>query len=255
MIFKKVLRSFFSNAKGFLLVFLAGFAFTSGGYLFFDCFFPHFAEKTLYPILSVSWKGLQENKWWKIFTFFLFDSPEGSISFGFLFSFFIKFYVLRFMALSLSQVKGFFSFLMLYIGSALLGFLFTLPVLVSFFPFLSFSNFTGPLYGLSLAWIMLHPNTRLFLFFRIPFRASSLFNWIFFPAIIFDIFEEKYIEALFYFGCTLFGYLYALIGWGRLGIFPKFHKTEKKLIEITYFFRKKRKGCQIYDFRSRKKDL
>ncbi len=247
MIFKKILRSFFANTTRPLQVFLGLLLLFSGGYLFFEMFFSPFAQKTLYPLFAFSYKGLKEQKWWQFLTFFWIDSPEKNISFGFLFSFFMKFYVLRFVAISITQIKGFFSFCILYVFSALAGLLFLLPIL----PFsLSFTGFVGPIYAIALAWIMLHCNSRFFLFFRVPFKAVSVFGWVFFSSLILDFFDEKYLEILFYTGCTLFGYLYALLKWGCLGPFPRMHKWEKKILSYTYFLRKRKSKCQIYDIGS-----
>ena len=211
---------------------------------------PEFMEKFFEPNFSLSWNGLMQGKLWQLFTFFLTQPTADGVSFHFFFVLFAKLCLLWFTAISIFEVKGPLHFLSVYLGSALVGAFFVLPIL-AFYPTASFINLIGPIYGIMVAWIMLHPNSCILLMSRIPFRPTSILGWIFFSNLFFDFLDGKYLEILFYSGCVIACYFYALLLWGCKGPFKKLASLENALLEKTYFLRKAQPKCTIYKFREK----
>ncbi len=191
---------------------------------------------TLFPaiqIFTLNSLCLSSLYFWQPFTS-LFIIPSSELSFSFLLDFFFAMVILYSAGKTLVFAYGRTHFFGLY---ALGGILSAAAALAS----MHFYNNTSYIFSAAypailsvvVAWIMLIPYQKVFLYFVIPIQAS----WIAILAIVGTVFlntaRGDYIQALAYLTALITGYVYSLIALGLSGPFTSLAPLERFIVHAA----------------------
>ncbi len=209
----------------------------------------------LFNLLGLSVKGAKNGLYFQIITN-LFIIPDKTISFGFVINLLFNSYLIWVFGSAIIELKGLKHFLFLSVISGILSSTVALYIM-SFSPFFVFAGSTILVYAFSMAWLMLHSDAKILLFFALPFSAK----WLILGAIGLNLLsllsQENYVYFFSYLSSAFFAYLYALLIWQKHGPLNFLKKIEKKLIHIMQKCKIKNKKdkafhpSKIYDINTR----
>lgn len=171
-------------------------------------------------ILSLSWWGLKNGFIWEPLTFlFVQDAPQGlTLSFFFILAF--NMYILWIIGTNVAQAIGDSAFLRLYFSAGIGAGLITLLIMPLTNQYEMIAGLTPALLAVVTVWAMAFPETEIWLFFLIPFKAK----WIVAGAVgILVLIALTHLQIpllVLYLSAVAIGYAYAGIAWGWSSPFP-----------------------------------
>ena len=124
--------------------------------------------------------------------------------------------------------------------------------------FTTFSILAGAnivLYSIATAWLMLHRDAKLLLFFTLPFKAKWLILGIMGFDLLFLLSHGSFIYFFTYLSSALIAYLFSLLLWNTFSPFEFLKKTEKNILNILNLFKRRKKSkkyhrSKVYDFKT-----
>jgi hypothetical protein len=202
-------------------------------------------------ILGLSAEGIRENFFWQfVSSLFIIDTPV--LSFGFIIHLLFNLYVIWIFGSSIIELKGNKHYIFVVLLSTLLSSLLAFGIIkLLSFPTLFFGG-SILIYCTSMAWLMLHSDAKIFLFFTLPFKAK----WLILGAMGLNLLgllsHGSYLYFLTLLGAGIITYLLSLIIWKTHSPFEFLKKAEQKII---YFLKRKTKHrpfheSKIYDFKT-----
>lgn len=199
---------------------------------------------TLYHWLALSRMGIQEWHLWQPITYIFLE--QGPLSFHFFLQLAFNMYLLWMFGSSLIERSHTTSFLLLYLGSGVVGGLASL-----IFPSAVLAGSTNAIFAILVAWMILNPGSQLLLFFTLPFKAQWLILALIGMALLIDLSHAQWAYATALVASSVYGYLFTLIAWRQQSPFPFLAPLERKILRLL----EKKKGeiyrpSKIYDIKS-----
>ena len=111
------------------------------------------------------------------------------------------------------------------------------------------------IYAITMAWLMLHSDAKILLFFAFPFKGKWLFLGLMGINLLSLLSNGAYIHFISYLSSAIFSYLISLILWRVHSPFGILKKMELSLMDFLHRFSGKSegnmfKGSKIYDFKT-----
>jgi membrane associated rhomboid family serine protease len=193
--------------------------------------------------LSLSWWGMKHYLWFQPFTsLFVQGTGFDGVSMGWLFALGFNLYLLWVFGTSVHEWVGSRSFFKLYIGSGVFAGLMTLFLMPLFGHWGNLSGAAPATLAILLVWTMMHPEGEIFIFSLIPIQAKLLFVIV---AALFGInalLNSDMIRFFHLFFGVLFGYLFALLGWGFALPYDKLKMCDAFLLKWKHKIFGEKKG-------------
>lgn len=184
----------------------------------------------LFHLLGLSSQGIKDGLYFQLFTN-LFIIPNNVISFGFVFHLLFNCYLIWVFGSSVVEWKGLKHFIALLIICGIPSSFVALYVM-GFGSVFTFAGSTILVYAFSMAWLMLHSDAKILLFFTLPFKAK----WLVLGAMALNLLsllsQENYVYLLSYLSSSVLAYLYSLIVWQKQSPFNFLKKMEKAVISL-----------------------
>jgi len=214
--------------------------------------FPIFSFYYLQYALTLTTDGIRHGFIWELLTFFFVHPAPGGITFSFLIGLAFTCYLLWVFGSSLIHSKGIKQFLILFFsGGIVTGIFVSIPLLIFNIPY----PFVGShvcVFSLLMAWMILNPNARIFLFFTLPVNVVWLILGLWGINLLVDLAQGDLIHFTAYLISGLYGYLYALFFWRHHSPLKFMRGFEDFIIRLRTP-RKKRDGkSKVYDFKTGK---
>lgn len=205
----------------------------------------------LHLLFSLSLEGIKNGFVFQLFTYAFLQVPDLNFNLSYLIHLAFNIYIVWVVGTQIIQrvkVKGFVLFFFISIlTTGLVG----LSMMAFLNPSYVLQGTTPLLYSLLIAWIMLYPDVRIFLFFIFPVFAKHLVTGILGITLLLDLINGQYLSVITYLSAATFGYLYGLCIWKCKSPFLFLHPFEKRI--FSFSFRKKAKtfhASKVYDFKT-----
>jgi membrane associated rhomboid family serine protease len=194
--------------------------------------------------LALSWAGIKHLFFWQLITY-IFIEP-GPFSFNFFFNLGFNMYVLWLFggALLIRSHTG--AFLSLYLGSAFVSALAALAI-----PHAALAGSTNAVYAILVAWMMRNPDSKLLLFFTLPFKAQWLIIGLVAFTLFMNITGQNWAASVSLAASVLYAYLFSIIIFKELGPFRFLYSFERSILRL--FEKRKHESyrhSKIYDIQS-----
>jgi membrane associated rhomboid family serine protease len=209
---------------------------------------PHYPA--LHYFLNLSLDGIKHGFAWQLITY-LFMVPGHKITLSFLFHLAFNLYLIWVVSCSIVDQKNIKQYLCLFFTSGVFCGLAALFIMWIGYPGYIMGGSSVILYSLLVAWLMLHHNLKLLLFFAIPVKAKWLILIILGFNLLSDLSNGDLVGFATYLTAAVFSYLYCLIVWRVEGPFLHLNTFERKVINFMNrpkLRRSKNSKNKIYDF-------
>lgn len=216
------------------------------------------APKYLSAILGLSYSGLKDGFFFQLFTN-LFIIPDLTISLGFIFHLFFSCYLIWVFGSSIIDWKGNKHFIALFLLTGIISSLVAVYIMSLSSTNAVYFGSNAVLYALSMAWLMLHSDAKIFLFFTLPFKAKWLILGTMAINLLSLLSNEIFSQFFSYLSAAVVAYLYSLFIWQKQSPINFLKKAEQSI--INFIHRKKLKKSKkekvfhqskIYDFETKK---
>ena len=202
-------------------------------------FFPQ-----LYNWLALSWVGIERFYFWQLITYIFLEQRPVSLSFFIQLGF--NMYVLWMFGAALLEQRSPRTFFALYFGASLAGALAVLP-----FPHFFLVGSTNAVFATLVAWMLRNPESKLLLFFAIPFKAGWLILGLIGFTLFTDLVSGQWAAAASLAAASLYGYFFTLFVFRQPSPLSPFRRFEKMILRL---FEKKQgeapNTSKIYDIQS-----
>jgi membrane associated rhomboid family serine protease len=201
-----------------------------------------------FKFFGLSFEGIKTGFIWQILTN-LFIIPNQKISFSFVFHLVFNLYMLWVFGTAIIDLKGKNHLISIFLVTGILS----STVALFLTPFI-FAGANILIYSFAFAWLMLHKDARLLLFFSIPVKAK----WLILGVMGINLLSllSSYSLDYFFSYLTSFAltYFYALLIWKTFSPFPFLKNFEKSVIHLLkkIFSKKNFYSSKIFDFKTGK---
>jgi len=205
----------------------------------------------LHSLFALSAEGIKSGFIFQFITYAFLQTPDFHLNLSYLIHLAFSLYILWVVGAQIIQRIGNKSFILFFFLSILTTGLVAFLAMDLLGQSQTLSGTTALLYSLLIAWIMLYPDVRIFLFFILPILAKHLVIGILGINLIIDLVNHSYLSVITYLTATVFGYLYSLFIWKCKSPFIFLHPFEKRVFHFS--FRKKAKSfhpSKVYDIKT-----
>ncbi len=215
-------------------------------------FFPIFSFHYLQHALTLTTEGIRHGFIWELFTFFFIHPAPSGITFSFLIGLAFTCYLLWVFGSSLLHSKGIKQFLILFFSSGIAtGVFVSIPMLIFNLPY-PFMGSHATIFSLLMAWMILNPDARIFLFFTLPVNVVWLILGLWGINLLVDLAQGDLIHFTAYLIAGLYGYLYALFFWRHHSPLRFMRGFEDFIIRLRTPRKKREKNSKVYNFKTGK---
>jgi membrane associated rhomboid family serine protease len=202
-----------------------------------------------FKFFALSMDGVKTGFFWQLLTN-LFIIPNQKISFSFVFHLVFNLYMLWVFGTAIIDLKGKKHLISLFLITGILS----STVALFLTPFI-FAGANIPIYSFAFAWLMLHKDAKLLLFFSIPLKAKWLILGVMGINLLSLISSHSFDYFFSYLSSFTLTYFYALLIWKTFSPFSFLMKFEKNVIHLLkkIFSKKKFYSSKIFEFKTGKR--
>ncbi len=203
-----------------------------------------------YQLFGISTWGLKHGMVWQLLTFGMLGPAHETLSLSFILSLFFNLYVLYFVSVSISQIKGLKDYAALIFGGLLVtGASIAATQGLMNYPFMYSS--TSPIVYLALtAWMMMDPEREVLLFFALRIKMKWLILIFFGSQIFIEFAQGHFIPFLGLFIPCLYSWAFCVMKWKLLSPARWLHGLERALMRLSS--RLEPAHTKVYDFETGK---
>ena len=195
--------------------------------------------------LALSRVGIEHLFLWQLISYCF--VVKGPVSVAFFLSLFFDMYLLWMFGTHLIERSRARLFFTLYFGAVLLG-----GASALLFPNGYLAGSTNGVYAILVAWMLLNQNSKLLLFFALPFKSQWLILGLLGMTLLIDLSNAYWAGAVSLAVASVYSYLFTLVVWKEPGPFFFLRRYEKKLFQFLEKRKKHEKyaSSKIFDIRS-----
>lgn len=193
----------------------------------------------IFYFLGLSFHGIEKGFFWQIITN-LFIIPNQNISFSFVFHLGFNLYLMWVLGTEIISLKGEKQFLIFLSITSLITSVITIFFLSTFSKMAIFAGANIFLYCLSICFLQIHKEGKIFLFYSIAVKTKWIVLAIIIINILSNLSNENWTYVLSYIVAFVFSYFYTLLVWGLKSSFKCLFSFEKKILHIMQKIKGKR---------------
>lgn len=204
---------------------------------------------------GLSLAGIQKGFFWQLLSYVFLQPSFSGISFSFLIHLMFNCYLLWMIGTAIVERSTAKQFLALYLLSALTSGLLAVGAMYLFGIPAFIGGANSVIYTLLISWMILYADSRISLFFVMPFQAKWLILGLLGANLLIDLSNHQWIDALMYISSSSFGYFFSVMKWKLFSPFSQLHNFERKLMQFSWTYRSKtttKLSAKIFDFKTGK---
>ncbi len=213
--------------------------------------FPLFSFSYLLPVFSLSQSALAKGYLWQLITYPFTQPVLGSVSFNYLIDLGFKLYITWVFGSSLAQSRGETSFLRLFFSGIIVTGLLTACAMYLTGSFVPLMGAHSALYTILIAWMLLNPYAKIYVFFTIPLSVTLAILSVWGINLFLSLLDGHMTHFVAYLVAGVYGYMYAIRYYQGRSPFRYLRSFECFLQDFQWKRVKRKKGA-VYDFKTGK---